>query len=248
MGSKGCQVNFQVKTSESRLRQTRHFEFYPTKLEFLSISGHFHILVCIHQAYIIVDIWTADRGTEISAEFDTVNPNQLSVSNDTNLNLSIPFLFPTTFASYASMSVSGDRNDLIFTVFLNLQRFQNVFIWCVKRGSEGLRPSDTHFTTQVFTFWNCLTFKNTVKIKSFRSTYTLLDEYEAHAVGNRNGIDRFKFVSFDTDNWFGFTVSNSAEISVPLSAVQISTIIYAWWMHTKIWKCREILGDSVFVG
>ena len=66
-----------------------------------------------------------------------------------------------------------------------------------------------------------------MKIKSFRSTYTLLDEYEAHAVGNRNGIDRFKFVSFDTDNWFGFTVSNSAEISVPLSAVQISTIIYA---------------------
>ena len=66
-----------------------------------------------------------------------------------------------------------------------------------------------------------------MKIKSFRSTYTLLDEYEAHAVGNRNGIDRFRSVSFDTNNWFGFTVSNSAEISVPLSAVQKSTVIFA---------------------
>ena len=66
-----------------------------------------------------------------------------------------------------------------------------------------------------------------MKIKSFRSTYTLHDEYETHAVGNRNEIDWFRFVSFDTDNWFGFTVSNLAEISVPLSAVQISTIIYA---------------------
>ena len=66
-----------------------------------------------------------------------------------------------------------------------------------------------------------------MKIRSFRSRLTLLDAYDAHAVGNRNGIDRFRFVSFDTDNWFGFTVVNSAEISVPLSAVQISTIIYA---------------------
>ena len=66
-----------------------------------------------------------------------------------------------------------------------------------------------------------------MKIRSFRSTYTLLDTYEPHAFGNRNGIDRFRFVSFDTDNWFGFAVVNSAEISVPLSAVQISTIIYA---------------------
>ena len=66
-----------------------------------------------------------------------------------------------------------------------------------------------------------------MKIRSFRSTYTLLDEYEALGVGNRYGIDRFKFVSFDTDNWFGFTVSNSGKISVPLSGVQISTIIYA---------------------
>ena len=55
----------------------------------------------------------------------------------------------------------------------------------------------------------------------------LLDEFEANVVGNRDGIDRFKFVSFDTDNWFEFTLSNSAEIFVPLSAVHISTIIYA---------------------
>ena len=66
-----------------------------------------------------------------------------------------------------------------------------------------------------------------MKIRSFRSPDTLIDAYEANVVGKKNGIDRFKFVSFDTDNWFGFTVSNSAEISVPLSALQISTIIYA---------------------
>ena len=66
-----------------------------------------------------------------------------------------------------------------------------------------------------------------MKIRSFGSPDTLINAYEANVVGNMNAIDRFKFVSFDTDNWFGFTVSNSAEISVPLSAVQISTIIHA---------------------
>ena len=61
--------------------------------------------------HIIADIWTADRGTEISAEFETRYPNLLFVSNDTNLKLSLPFLFQPTFTWFAKISVHVDRTS-----------------------------------------------------------------------------------------------------------------------------------------
>ena len=102
--------------------------------------------------HIIADIWTADRGTEISAEFETRFPDLLFVSNDTNLKLSLPFLFQATFTWFAYVSVHVHRNVLILIVFLDLKQFQKrkqliceIYVW-------GASPSDTRFTHQLNMF------------------------------------------------------------------------------------------------
>ena len=73
---------------------------------FLDIFIFWYVLI----RHIIVDIWTADKGTEISAEFETRYPNLLFLSNDTNLKLSLPFLIPATFTCFAKMGVYLDRD------------------------------------------------------------------------------------------------------------------------------------------
>ena len=81
--------------------------------------------------HFIIDIWTADRGTEISAGIEDRNLNLIFASNDTKLKLPFPFQFQTKFASLAWMNVSVCRKALILTMFLTLNQYKNVNIWFV---------------------------------------------------------------------------------------------------------------------
>ena len=133
----------------------------------MRICRHFHIFVFSHQAYYCWYLncrqrhrnfcWNRRQKFEpfICVEWHEIQtPISFSVSNEIRLTC--------VYECFCCQKV------LILTVFLNLQQFQNGFIWYVNRVSEGFRPSGTHFTIQVFTFWNWLKVKNTVKNKTFR--------------------------------------------------------------------------------